>query len=98
MLIVPIRPDLITDVEQLMRLGDRYVVVRGASDYWLYRLPGPPYVIDPSLSTTWSRSPRHPGSGGAPGGATGADCCSSSSSPGGGAMDSRSRQRAVQGS
>jgi ribosomal protein S18 acetylase RimI-like enzyme len=36
MLIVPMRPDLIDDVAQLMRLGAPYVVVRGASDYWLY--------------------------------------------------------------
>ena len=39
MLIVALRAALITDVARLMRLGDPYVLVRGASDYWLYGAP-----------------------------------------------------------
>ncbi|MEV0136777.1 hypothetical protein AB0H83_51180 [Dactylosporangium sp. NPDC050688] len=36
MLIVPMRVDMIDDVERLMGLGSPYVRARGSSDYWLY--------------------------------------------------------------
>ncbi|MEV4129317.1 GNAT family N-acetyltransferase [Nocardia sp. NPDC049707] len=36
MIVVPLQPEYITEVQELMKLGEPYISARTLSDYWLY--------------------------------------------------------------